>query len=1129
MLSEMKKILCYSLMGVLLLYSCQGKQDETPSEQEPAPVMDVHFELVKSADSGIAFANNIKETFEDNILTNSYLYNGGGVAVIDVNNDGLMDLYFTATQAANRLYLNKGNFKFEDITEQAGVGAAEGVKTGVAVVDINEDGFQDLYVCRSGLQPTLLRANLLFVNNGNNTFTEKAAEYGLDDRSASNNANFFDFDNDGDLDVYVLNHPVAWNEVNRIRMKQQANSQELVRITTPTDEWVSDKLFRNEGNGHFTNVSKEMGINNQAWGLSVTVTDFNGDGYQDLYVGNDYVEPDFLYINQKGNGFKDEIWQYFRHTSNHTMGVDIADINNDGLVDLASLDMTAYTNQRQKELMTTMKQERYRTMVQYGYGNQQMRNMLQLNTGAAPGDGGVFSDIGQLAGVWATDWSWSPLLADFDNDGLKDLYITNGYRRDVTNLDYLNYTVDSVLRIGGLNSKNFKNIDEYLKKIPSKPLHNFMFKNKNGLVFQDESIAWGLGDLSFSNGSACSDLDGDGDLDLIINQLDGEALIYRNNSSKRKDANWLQVNLKGSKANPMGVGAKIRISYGGNMQYAEMSTTRGFFSSSEPLIHFGLGNTAKVDKLEIQWQEGKIQTLTDLAVNKRVALNIADAKKGRWEKMAQPKQLFSLAVNDGIDFKHQDDDFNDFNRDFMIPHAFSNMGPSMAAGDVNGDGLDDLFIGGGRNQAGQLYVQDNKSHFTPKPTAAFTDDKSYEDMGNVFFDADGDKDLDLYVVSGGSTYDAGSSNYQDRLYINDGKGGFMKAPAGILPTETTSGSCVIALDFDKDGDQDLVVGGLVTPGSYPTAPQTFLLQNNGGKFTDVCAQHAPALAKIGMVNDFAWADLDGDKSEELIVVGEWLAVTVFKSKDGKLEEATDHFGLAGTNGWWNCILAADVDMDGDMDLIGGNLGMNSRLKASPKAPISLYAADFDKNGSLDPIMAWYNGGQQYPLAQKEVMIKQLPGLKKNYVYHKDYGMATMEKIFGKATLDAAQKFEAKTFATTYFENQNGKFVAHELPTIAQLSTCNHIEAGDFNADGKTDLLLVGNSYLSEVESGRYDASDGALLLGDGKGNFTEMSNRQSGFWAEKEARDLAAVRLANGKKLYLVANNNDKVQGYIGN
>ncbi|MBK9012679.1 MAG: VCBS repeat-containing protein [Saprospiraceae bacterium] len=1124
----MKHLLATCLLTMSLLLSCNGEKENATSNQSEAKAEDVHFELMKPEATGVNFANNIKETFEENIITNSYLYNGGGVAIIDVNNDGLPDVYFSATQAANRLYLNKGNFQFEDITEKAGVGALGGIKTGVTVVDINGDGFQDLYVCRSGMQPTALRANMLFVNNGNSTFTEKAAEYGLDDRSASNHANFFDFDNDGDLDVYVLNHPVVWAEVNRIRAKQESQGGPITRLTTPVEPWESDKLFRNDGKGHFSDVSLQMGINNRAWGLSATVSDFNGDGYLDIYVGNDYVEPDFLYINQQGKGFKDEIWRYFRHTSNHTMGVDIADINNDGLIDMATLDMTAATNQRQKELMTTMKQERFHSLVQYGYGNQQMRNMLQLNTGAAPGEGDTFSDIGQLAGTWATDWSWSPLLADFDNDGRKDLYITNGYRRDVTNLDYLNYTVDSVMQIGGLNNTNFKSIDEYLNKIPTKPLRNYMFQNTDGIRFQEVSQRWGMNETSYSNGSAYADLDNDGDLDLLVNQLDGNALIYRNKTAGNTDGNWLQVALKGSPENPTGVGAKLRIRSNGSMQYQEMTPVRGFYSSSQPLFHFGLGSSTKVEKLEIRWPNGKVQTLENLPVNQRLILNLADAKTGKWEKLDSPAPIFQVATGTGIDFIHADDEFNDFNREWLIPHAFSNLGPNIAKGDVNGDGLEDFYVGGARNQAGALFIQQKNSSFKRQAVPAFEADNIFEDMGCAFFDADGDKDADLYVASGGSTYDAGSSNYQDRLYLNDGKGKFTKSPDGTLPTITSSGSCVAPFDFDRDGDLDVVVGGLVTPGRYPTAPQTLLLQNNGGKFNDVCQPLAPALAHIGMVNDLVWADLDGDKSEELIVVGEWLPVTVFKNKTGKLADATSGFGLENSNGWWNCVHIEDLDKDGDLDLVAGNLGLNSRLKATPAQPIDLYVADFDKNGSLDPVMAWFDGGKQYPLPQRDVMIKQMQGLKKDFIYHRAYGQATMEDVFKKQALGAAQKLEAKTFATTFFENKGGKFLAHELPGSAQFSNCNQILSDDYNGDGNLDLLLVGNSYQSEVESGRNDASSGTVLLGDGKGGFVELANRQSGFWACKEARDMAVLNLANGKKLYLVANNNDLLQAYFG-
>lgn len=1125
----MELITSISLFFLLgsILFSCKNEGGSSVSNEPQSPPADVHFELMKPEATGIGFANTIKETFQNNIITNSYLYNGGGVAVLDVNNDDLPDLYFTATQEANRLYLNKGDFKFEDVTELAGVAALGGMKTGVTVVDINADGFQDIYVCRTGAIAGADRENLLFVNKGNMTFTEMAAAYGLNDPSASNHANFFDYDLDGDLDAYVLNHPLAWGDVNRIRIKQQGvDNQSLARVTTPSDQYESDKLYRNDGNGRFTDVSKEMGIENRAWGLSVTASDFNNDGYPDLYIGNDYIEPDFLYINQKGKGFKDEIWGYFRHISNHTMGVDIADFNNDGLVDLAALDMVAEDNQRQKELMTTMVQDRYFSLVKYGYGHQHMRNVLQMNTGAAPGNGTTFSDIGQFAGVSATDWSWSPLFADFDNDGLKDLYITNGYRRDVTNLDYLNYTVDSVMRNGGITNTNFKNIDEYLQKIPTTPLRNYLFKNKDGMSFQNVAYDWGLGDLNYSNGSAYADLDKDGDLDLVVNQIDGKALVYRNKSSERQGANWFQVKLKGTASNPNGYGAKLRIQQGGNVQYLEMTANRGFFSTSEPLLHFGLGSAATVDKVEIRWPDGKVQALENQPANQRIVLEIANAKPGQWQPMPKAEPLFQAANNLGIDFKHVDDEFNDFTRERLLPHAFSNLGPNIAAGDVNGDGAQDVFIGGGRGQAGVLYLQQG-GRFVKGNTAAFEPDAAFEDMGCLFFDADGDKDNDLYVVSGGSTYDFGSSNYQDRLYLNDGKGVFTKAPAGTLPTITASGSCVAAHDFDKDGDLDLFVGGLVSPGQYPNAPQTLVLQNNGGKFAEVGAQVAPGLANIGMVSDLLWADLDGDKNEELVVGGEWLPITVFKNNGGKLEDATAAFGLEGSNGWWNCLHAADLDKDGDMDLVGGNLGLNSRLKASADAPIQLHAADFDKNGSLDPVMTWHWQGKEYPVPQRETMIKQMPVLKKDFVYHKAYGRATIHDIFKASALEMAKKFVAKTFSTTVFINNQGKFTAEPLPALAQLSVCNQVASDDFNKDGNLDLLLVGNSFLTEVESGRYDAGSGTLLLGDGKGGFEASPNRVHGFWATKDARDMASVKLANGKSVFIVTNNNDGCDGYI--
>lgn len=1118
------------LSFLFFLASCGDDANSNPEDsattvESPRVSDDPLFQLLTPEDSGLRFSNTIKETLRNNILVNSYLYNGGGVAVIDVNNDNLPDLYFTATQEPNKLFLNKGNLKFDDISAMAGVEAAVGIKTGVTVVDINADGFQDLYLCRSGMQPGPERANILYVNNGDLTFTERAAEYGLDDMSASNHANFFDYDLDGDLDAYILNHPVSFGMVNSISAKQVGD--DYVRNTEPDDEWESDKLFRNDG-GKFTNVNDQAGISNAAWGLSVTVSDMNGDRYPDIFVGNDYIEPDLLYINQRNGTFKVETDRYFRHTSNHTMGVDIADLNNDELVDIVALDMIAEDNQRQKELMTTMILDRYNNLLRFHYGHQIMRNVLQLNTGRTAEQGAVFSDVGVLAGVWNTDWSWSPLLADLDNDGLKDLYITNGYRRDISNLDYLNYTAPQEAPGGKFNVQKYPEIEDYLNLIPSTPLLNYAFRNVDGVNFEKANYQWGIVEPSYSNGSAYADLDLDGDLELLVNNIHGDVMLYKNLTSDKNKGNWLQLAFEGPARNPDGVGARARITYaGGQTQYQELTPTRGFLSSSEHVLHFGLGKNANVDKVEVQWQpDGRVQVLEDVQANQRLTLKFSEAKPGTWSKKSMPEAMFAAAKNLGIDFRHVEDEFIDFNRERLIPHKFSNLGPSIAVGDVNGDGNEDFFIGGARNQSGELFLQQTNSTFQKLKVEAFTADATFEDMGCAFFDADGDGDIDLYVASGGSTYDANSTNYQDRLYLNDGAGNFTKS-ADALPAITASGSCVAPHDFDGDGDLDVFVGGLVTPGIYPTAPTTCLLKNDGGKFTDVCEEAAPSLQKIGMVNDFTWADLDGDGSAELIGVGEWLPVSIFKNSNGKLEDVTADFGLQNSTGWWNCVQSADLDGDGDLDLVAGNLGLNSRLQATENEPLRLFAKDFDNNGSIDPVLAYYNSGKLYPLPLRDMMIKQMPPLKKKFVFYSDYGKATMEDVFPASELKQAMQYEAKTFATTWFENQDGKFVAHQLPTEAQFAPVNSILVEDFDGDGNVDLLLAGNSDSPDVETGRYDAANGVFLRGNGSGDFAVVPNLETGFWATKEARDLEKVRLANGQTLILIANNNDVLEAVV--
>lgn len=1097
---------------VCLAVSCQSPGNESPDGNNTL------FERVAPEVSGVSFSNRILETHDMNILNNSYMYNGGGVAIIDVNNDGLPDLYFTSTQGPNKLYLNKGNFRFEDITSQAGVGADEGIKTGAIVVDINGDGWDDLYVCRTGLKETPSRTNLLFINNRNQTFSEQSASYGLNDMSASNHAIFFDYDLDGDLDMYLINHPVDFQNVNNMTLQEGPDGRQY-RVNKLRSPYDTDRLYRNEGNGKFTDVSQQAGIVNAGFSLGVGVSDFNNDGYPDIYVANDYIEPDWLYINNRNGAFTDRIGDYMRHTSNHTMGIDIADFNNDGLVDIVSLDMIAEDNRRQKLLMSTMMTERYEALARHGYGRQLMRNTLQLNNGQ-----GSFSETGALAGVSNTDWSWSPLLADFDNDGWKDLYITNGYYRDVTNLDYLTYTVDSINKLGGITPQRFPDFNDYLKLIPSERLPNYMFRNKGDLTFEKVTNPWGLDIPSYSNGSAYADLDGDGDLDLVVNNIEDPAFLFRNKSVEQGKKNFIQIALEGKAPNLRGIGASVAVTQGSLTQYQEMSPNRGFLSSVQYLLHFGLPDSAAIGRIEVRWPDGAMQTLTNVRPGQRITLRHADAaEKYAAGKPASAPALLKPAGIAGLDFVHLENSFEDFNRERLLPHRFSTLGPGIAVGDVNGDGLEDFFIGGASGQAGALYLQQSNSAFKRSGQQALEADKNHEDTGAIFFDADGDKDLDLYVVSGGSEFPLNDGNYQDRLYLNDGKGNFSRA-ADALPRMGSSGYCVEAHDYDGDGDPDLFVGGRVAPGYYPNTPESFVLRNDGGRFLDVTDQVAPEFRNLGMVTDLRWGDLDGDGKAELVASGEWMPVTIFRNENGALRNATESFGLGRTNGWWNCLALIDADQDGDLDILAGNLGLNSRLKA----PLKLYARDFDGNGSVDPIITFMENGKEYPLPRRENLIKQLPKLKKKFVYFGPYSVATIQEVFSDNELRQATVLEALELRTTLFLNQGkGAFKAMPLPLEAQWSPANQFLVEDLNQDGNPDIMLAGNNYASDTESGPYDAGNGLVLLGDGKGGFRPLSGMESGLWANKDAKDLKVVQLANGNRLYLVANNNAAVQGWV--
>lgn len=1100
-----------ALLLVLFALSCDKGAKNNNKTSGPAL-----FEQIDAAKSGVSFVNKIVDTKEINYMNFTYLYMSGGVGVADFNNDGLPDLYFGATTGPNKLYLNKGNFQFEDISEKAGITAPDGIKTGVTIVDINDDGWPDIYQCRTGLNPEK-RGNLLFINNKDNTFSEKAAEYGLDTKCSSTHATFFDYDKDGDLDMYLLNHRTDFSTITNIRLKEVNGKQ--VRITNSEDEYSSDRLYRNDGNGKFTDVSKAAGIDNFAFGLSVNVFDANQDGYPDIYVANDYIEPDFLYINNKNGTFTDHLNDYVRHFSHFSMGADIADINNDGLLDLFVLDMANPTNYKEKTNATAMVNERYYTLQQYGYGEQMMRNMLQLNNG-----NGSYSDIACLSGVFATDWSWAPLMVDFDNDGWQDIFISNGFRAEVQNLDFVQFTIDSTLRADG---GKFRDTLGHIQRTPRVPVSNYMYRNKGDLTFEDVSQAWGFGEKTYSNAAVYADLDNDGDQDIIVVRCDEPAAIFKNKSVETKTGNYLQIKLQGTPQNPTGAGSFVKIKEGGQEQVRYAEPIRGFISTSTDILQFGLGKTASVDQVAVQWPDGKVQMLDNVPANQRLVLKYADAKPGPsiLKDPANGTPVFSDAsAQSGLTFKHEENRFFDFDRERLLPHRYSNLGPALAVGDVNGDGLDDIYEGSGFGGKRYLCIQNSAGKFTPH-AEYFTTDSLREDVAAVFFDADGDKDLDLYVVSGGNEPKLNSVYYQDRLYLNDGKGNFKAAPENI-PQETESGGSVAAYDYDKDGDLDLFVGGRVVPGNFPKTPYSFVFRNDGGKFTNVTSAVAPEFGQIGMVTDIIFADLDKDGTDEMIVPGEWMAIEVFKYQGGKFVRSTANYGLDQYKGWWNTVVAADMDGDGDLDLIAGNEGENTRYRATKDQPMHLYAKDFDANGSMDPIMSWYWDGVEVPVALRDPMIKQLPILKKKFVYYDAYGKAKITDLFPMETLKSGIVMETNELRSCYFENNNGKFTPRPLPNEAQEAPVKSIIVRDFNGDKIPDLLIAGNDYGPAVEINRYDASNGALLLNDGKGHFHAVPNRDCGFWAQREARHIALVKMAGGKQGVIVANNFSQPQFY---
>ncbi len=1098
------------------------------------------FDELTAADIGIDFRNDIRETNETNIMTYEYTYNGAGVAAGDLNNDGLADLYFSGNLVPNKLYLNKGDWKFEDITGSSNTGGREDWKTGVTMADINGDGWLDIYVCYSGNAPGegynlpvvkdyKPRSNQLFINNGctpggKPTFTDVAETSGLDARGTfSTQAYFLDFDLDGDLDMFLLNHANMFYSA-------FFNTTRLRNLRHP---YFGNKLYRNDSprdqsgqriNLRFTEVSANSGIHGSGlnFGLSAAITDINHDRWPDIYVTNDYEEQDFCYINNRDGTFKEVSHTLFNHLSKFGMGSDVGDINNDGFQDLLVLDMLPEDNKRQKLLKGPDEYDRYALAVDSGYHHQYMRNTLQLNRGFYVDSLPRYSEIGQLSGISNTDWSWSPFIVDLDNDGLKDIFITNGFFRDFSNLDFMKYTTTVYDEARAANKPvDYLNV---IQGLPQTRITDYVFKNIDGIQFKNVSSAWGLTRPTVSNGAAYADLDSDGDVDIVTNNLNDAPSILRNNSNLIQKNNFIKIDLVGAGANANALGAKITINLDTVAIVQEAYYGRGYASSVEPVQTIGVGKASTIDEINVHWPDGSATVMKDVKANQLITINQNSASM---LKESSPRVDISPLLKDvtqqsGINFRHIENSYIDFKSQRLLYYQLSRLGGKLAKADVNSDGNDDIFFGGAAGQAGQLYLGNDDATFKEALAQSWQTDASCEDIDALFFDADADKDVDLYVVSGGSEFKSGAPVYQDRLYLNDGRGNF-KSVSNALPSETTSGSCVVAADFDHDGDQDLFVGGRHTPGSYSLIPRSYLLENvtaNGVvKFQDITGKASPALSSVGMVTSALWTDIDNDSWQDLIVVGEWMPVRVFMNKNGKLTERIDK-NLEKSNGWWSSIFATDMDKDGDVDYCLGNAGNNLQFKPTEDQPLELYSADFNSDGITDPVICYYIMGKSYPLATRDELLDQIPSLRKKFTKYEDYASATIEDIASGDQLENAHKLSTYTLETSWLENVDGKsFIRHALPAMAQLSSVNAFVGDDFAGQGK-QLLLAGNFFPYKPQLGRSDAAMG-LSINYPKGSMKVNSNALSNVWLTGDIRDMAVLKFKGAGIRIVVSRNND--------
>jgi enediyne biosynthesis protein E4 len=1071
---------------------------------------DDHTKLFTKLDegrTGVNFRNIVEGNAEMNVLKYSYFYNGGGVAIGDINNDGLQDILFTGNMVKNRLFLNKGNFKFEDITANSGIADKQGWCTGATMVDINGDGNLDIYICRSADIDPARRRNLLFINNGpapspkgkgwgKVSFTEKAEEYGLADEGYSTQASFFDYDKDGDLDMMLINHSLQ---------KYTTGTQENPEMRKQKNPDYASKLFRND-NGHFSDISEKAGITSNVltFGLGLAISDIDKDGWPDIYISNDFNEPDYLFMNNKDGTFTDKLNDCMDEISMFSMGSDFADFNNDGLTDLTTMDMLPEDNRLQKMHNGSENFNKMQLFFRKGFYYQFSRNMLHKNNGD-----GTFSEVGQLAGISNTDWSWAALFADYDNDGNKDLFVTNGYVKDYSDLDFLKFTMDETIK-ARRESKELA-VNNFIEKMPAIEIPNYIFQNEGNNKFRKMTTEWGLDKKSVAAGAAYADLDNDGDMDLVVNNTNEYAGIFKNNNELLSANNFIKITLKGDAKNERGIGAKVTVYARDTIFYQEQFPVRGFQSSVDPVLNFGLGNHTMIDSLIVIWPNDQMQKLTNLKSNQTVTLKLSDAAV-KWQGPVAPgTPLFTTNVV--AEIKHTENEFNDFTVQGLLPSYLSRQGPGLAVADVNNDGLKDVFLGNGKGTVSKLFLQKSDGSFALSSSNAFAKDSAGEIISASFFDADGDGDMDLYAAHGGYEYKENDAAFQDKLYINDGKGNFLER---LLPSMLFSKGCVKPGDIDGDGDPDLFVGGRLVPGKYPLAAPSKILINDGrGNFKDETKLIAPSFDTLGMVTDAVWTDLNNDKKKDLVVVGEWMPVKVFLSTGGKLKDASAEYIHFESSGWWNNISLADIDNDGDEDFVIGNAGTNTQFHVGPGEPISELYADFDKNGSVDPVLCYFIQGICYPAFSRDDLAEQVPFVNKKFLSYSSYAVATVNDLFSKEQMAGARTLNASLMETVYLENKGNQFVLHRLPAEAQFAPVYSSVITDFNGDGKKDILLAGNNTWTRIKFGRYSANHGVVLAGDGKGNFKYVPQQFSGLKIRENIRSAA---LLSDRKILLGVN-----------